>query len=66
MSIRKYTGQMIEIVYQDRGGRLTQRLVRVCAVHADKVHAFDLGKRAPRVFCMDRILAVRPVTGRAS
>lgn len=66
MSIRKYTGQTIEIVYQDRGGRLTQRRIRVRAVRADKVYAFDLGKREPRVFCAARILALQPVSRHAS
>jgi predicted DNA-binding transcriptional regulator YafY len=66
MSIRKYTGQTIEMVYQDRGGRLTQRRIRVRAVRADKVYAFDLNKREPRVFCMERILAIQPVTRHVS
>ena len=60
MAILKYVGQTIEMIYQDRSGRLTQRRIRVLAVEGGKVRAYDLDKRAPRVFDADRVLAVQP------
>ena len=61
MSILKYVGRTIEIIYQDRSGRLTQRQIRVLAAESGKIRAYDMGKRAPRVFEAERILAAQPV-----
>jgi len=66
MAIFKYVGRTIEMIYQDRSGRLTQRRIRVLAAEDGKIHAYDLDKRAPRVFDANRVLAVQPGPGSGS
>lgn len=66
MFILKYVGRTIEMIYQDRSGCFTQRCVRVLAAEGGKVRAYDLDKRAPRVFETERILAVQLVKHRVS
>lgn len=61
----KYLHRIVTIIYQDRHGQLTQRRIRVQAFDDGRVRAYDLGKRAPRVFDVDRILAVQPEAMRA-
>lgn len=61
----KYIGRIVEIIYQDRAGKLSQRRIRVQDVDDGKVRAIDLVKNAPRVFDVDRILSALPVVGRA-
>jgi predicted DNA-binding transcriptional regulator YafY len=57
----KYIGRPVSIIYQDRSGNITQRRIVVHAISNGRVRAYDLDKRAPRVFDAGRILAVRPV-----
>ncbi|SFI54538.1 hypothetical protein SAMN02799624_01302 [Paenibacillus sp. UNC496MF] len=57
---QKYVGTVVTMIYCDRSGRITQRRIRVDAVQGDRVKAFDMEKRAPRVFRVARILAVMP------
>jgi predicted DNA-binding transcriptional regulator YafY len=59
--MEKYAGRRAEMIYQDKNGKLTHRRIHVQSVSRNKVRAFDLNKRAPRVFEVDRILAVVPV-----
>lgn len=61
MSIHKHIGRAIEMIYEDRRGRLTYRHIRVLAADNGKIRAYDLDKRALRVFDAGRILAMRPV-----
>ncbi len=63
--IDKYVGQMIEIIYLDRNNKLTQRKIHVTSIKEGVVKAFCLDQRAPRVFVLDRILAIVPVRSRA-
>lgn len=56
----KYVGAIVAMIYLDRNGRITQRRIRVKDVQGGLVHAYDLTKRAPRVFQAARILAVLP------
>ncbi|QHW30135.1 hypothetical protein GZH47_04290 [Paenibacillus rhizovicinus] len=56
----KYVGAIVAMIYLDRSGRITQRRIRVNAVQGGLVHAYDLEKRAPRVFHTAHILAVSP------
>jgi len=59
--MQKYIGRNIDIIYQDRHGQLTKRRIRISAVGADKILAYDYDRRAPRVFRRDNILAVELV-----
>jgi len=63
IKIEKYIGRVIEIIYQAKDGQLTQRRISVRSVISGKVRAFDVDKRAPRVFEVDRILSAMPVRG---
>jgi predicted DNA-binding transcriptional regulator YafY len=62
----KYIGRIVEIIYQGKEGQITQRVIRVRRIHDNKVAAYDIQKRAPRVFEISRILATRLVTRNAS
>ncbi|GAB6990102.1 hypothetical protein [Paenibacillus pini] len=57
----KYIGQILEIVYMDRKGRITQRRIEVKAIRGQIVRAKCLLTGAPRVFRLDSILAWQPV-----
>lgn len=57
--MKKYIGRTVDIIYQDRHGQFSRRRVRVIAVQDNAVRAFDLVKRAPRVFRLDNILAAQ-------
>ncbi|WP_239617138.1 WYL domain-containing protein [Cohnella mopanensis] len=62
----KYIGQIVQIIYQDAKGKITQRTIRIRKIVDGKVFAYDLEKRAPRPFRMDRILSHFPVSFHAS
>jgi hypothetical protein len=66
MSIDKYVGRLVRIVYVDGRQRFSQRTVRIVQVEGGTVRAFDIEKRQPRSFRSDRILAVEPVMPHAS
>ncbi|WP_372663254.1 hypothetical protein [Cohnella sp.] len=57
----KYIGQVVQIIYQDAKGQITQRTIRVRRIVDGKVLAYDFDKQAPRPFMIDRILALKPV-----
>lgn len=62
--IDKYVGRLVEIIYQDSKGLITQRIVTVRSVGAGRARVYDAGKRAFRTLALDRILAVLPADGR--
>lgn len=64
--LRKYqsTGQPIELIYLDRNGKTSQRMVRILKISGDRVKAYCLTKRGPRLFVIESILAVQPVVKR--
>lgn len=64
--INKYVGRRVEIIYQDGKGQLSQRIVTVQSVADGHAKVYDAAKRGYRTLCLDRILAVMPVTGRRS
>lgn len=57
----EYIGQIVQIIYQDAKGKITQRTIRVNRIIDGKIHAYDIDKRAPRPFRIDRMLAVQKV-----
>ncbi|MBB6675508.1 hypothetical protein [Cohnella nanjingensis] len=57
----RYVGRTVEMIYLDRQGRITQRIVQVRRIQGGRVLGWDVNKRAPRSFDADRILAVRTV-----
>ncbi|MGQ8873987.1 hypothetical protein [Paenibacillus sp. TSA_86.1] len=60
----KYVGQLVELVYMDRAGQITQRQIRVNSVRGGMIRASDGKEGAPRTFLEQNILAWRPVTDR--
>jgi len=64
--LRKYLSadQPIELIYMDRNGKTSQRVVRLLEIKGKSFKAYDLTKRAPRVFAIDSILAIQPVVKR--
>lgn len=64
MSIDKYVGRMIMIVYVDKKDRFSKRTIRVMKIKGRMVLAFDLARNEPRQFETERILAAEPVSSR--
>lgn len=59
--MQKYTGHIIEIIYLGQHGNITQRRIEVHSVTEAIIKAHCMQRNAPRVFRIDRILAVKPV-----
>lgn len=55
MQIRN--GQMIEIVYMDKSGSISQRKIEVLGIRDGRIRAHCLTAGAPRVFIVANILA---------
>ncbi|QTH45924.1 hypothetical protein J4772_16730 [Cohnella sp. LGH] len=66
MSIAKYIGRTIVIVYMDKKERISKRTIRVIRIDAGTVYAFDTSCNGPRRFAVERILAAQPVIVHAS
>ena len=62
MTIERSVGRIIELIYQDSKGNITQRQIRVGQVGQGMLRGFDTVKHAYRTFALDRILASRPVS----
>lgn len=61
----KYIGRIVEIIYMDRSGKITQRRIEVRAIKGGLMRAYCLQHQAPRVFIIEQILAVRPTRSKA-
>lgn len=59
--LQKYIDTTVEIIYMDRNGNFTQRKIQIRSVAEPFVKAICLEQRAPRLFRIERILAVRPL-----
>ncbi|OME62314.1 hypothetical protein BSK59_02260 [Paenibacillus odorifer] len=54
-------GQTVEIVYEDKSGKITQRKLEVLGIRDGRIRATCLSTCAPRVFLVSNILAWQPV-----
>lgn len=54
-------GQSVEIIYEDKSGSITQRIIAVRAVQEGTIRATDLANNQPRTFKAANILAWTPV-----
>ncbi|QSF42635.1 hypothetical protein [Paenibacillus tianjinensis] len=54
-------GQTVEIVYQAKDGKITQRKIEILGIRDGRIRATCLTSDAPRVFLADNILAWRLV-----
>ena len=61
--MERYVGRTVEIINMDGSGLFTQRTIVPLAVRGDAAYAYCCRKRAPRLFKLDRILAVAPASG---
>ncbi|WP_247681503.1 hypothetical protein [Paenibacillus sp. Marseille-P2973] len=59
--VEKYIGKLLEIIYIDRAGNVSQRRIEVHAVKGDLVRATCLKTGEPRAFRKSNILAYAPV-----
>lgn len=57
MSIDKYVGCTVKIVYVDRRNQITQRNIEVREVRDGYVRAICLKSKGPRIFLVSSILA---------
>lgn len=57
--MHKYIGNVIEIIYMDRKGKITQRKIEVLAVKDGRVRAKCLQSGSPRVFLESNILSMK-------
>ncbi|NGZ73921.1 hypothetical protein [Saccharibacillus alkalitolerans] len=56
----KYIGEVVEIVYMDKEGNLTQRRIEVHGIRGELVYSTCLASGERRTFRRDRILACSP------
>jgi predicted DNA-binding transcriptional regulator YafY len=56
-TLKKWIGQTVEIIYQDKLGNITQRKIEIHGFKNGLVRASCLTTGSPRVFRMDSILA---------
>lgn len=54
-------GQTIEIIYQDKAGKISQRNIDIMGMRNGRIRATCLTTGAPRVFLVANILAWQPV-----
>lgn len=53
--------ERIEIIYMNKKGAISQRMIRVLAVSERTVHAYCYSKKECRTFHIDNILSMAPV-----
>ena len=56
----KYIGEVVEIVYMDKNGHLSQRRIEIHGIRGELVYSTCLTSGERRTFRQDRILACRP------
>ncbi|MGG1661144.1 WYL domain-containing protein [Brevibacillus sp. NRS-1366] len=58
--------QLIRVIYLGNNGQTTIRVIRPLEVEGNRLKAYCLTRRGPRVFAINNILAIEPmVNGRA-
>jgi predicted DNA-binding transcriptional regulator YafY len=60
-TLHKYLGCIVEIVYVDRDGKITQRRIEVRGIKENLVRAYCLTQKGPRIFKIENILAAAPI-----
>lgn len=53
-------GQLIDIMYMAKDGKISKRLVKIIKITGDTMQAYCFIKRAKRTFIIDNVLAVVP------
>jgi len=60
MDLRKYVGRIVEVIYQDNKGDITQRQVHINRVTNSYIFVFCMAAHAPRTLSIGHILAIEP------
>lgn len=63
--LKRYAGRQVHIIYWDRKGAMTQRRIWIQTVDDMLLCAYCCERKAPRVFAVNRVLAVFPAYGEA-
>ncbi|PAD73655.1 hypothetical protein [Paenibacillus campinasensis] len=63
--MKKYIGEVIELIYVDRKDTITQRKIRLQGIRNNLIRATCLNTNQPRVFRMDNVLSWAPAKGAA-
>jgi hypothetical protein len=63
--LERYIGRIVELIYLDRRGTFTKRIVQLHSLHEGIAKVFCHERRAPRTLKVENILAVLPVMRRA-
>ncbi|MCL6602521.1 MAG: hypothetical protein K6T94_06540 [Paenibacillus sp.] len=58
--MKMHVGQIVEIVYMDKAGKITQRKIEIKNMRDGMLRATCLTTDSPRIFRMDNILAWQP------
>ncbi|WP_438350440.1 hypothetical protein ACP8HI_07235 [Paenibacillus sp. FA6] len=56
----KYIGQVVEIIYMDQSGKITQRRIQVNAIRNGLIKATCFKTGSPRTFSLNNVLAWQP------
>lgn len=60
-NMKMQIGQTLEIIYEDKSGKITQRQIEVCEIKNGRIRAICFTSDAPRVFIMSNILSWMPI-----
>ncbi|WP_047154112.1 hypothetical protein [Aneurinibacillus tyrosinisolvens] len=60
LNFLSYLGRVVEIIYIDRNGKLTQRRIRLISVADGYVRGYCFTRKATRYFSVRNILALIP------
>ncbi|MNO34250.1 hypothetical protein D3C76_242810 [compost metagenome] len=55
-------GQIVEIVYMDKAGKITQRKIEIKGIRDGRIRASCMNTGAPRVFLTSSILAWQAIS----
>ncbi|WP_168121936.1 WYL domain-containing protein [Paenibacillus sp. HB172176] len=61
MSMDKWIGRKVMIIYLDQQQHVSQRVIRILKFENGILHAYDESKRLPRTFRGERVLAMEQV-----
>ncbi|UVI32308.1 hypothetical protein [Paenibacillus spongiae] len=61
MSVEKYVGRIVRIVYMDRHSRISERIIQIKAVRDGQIKAYCMTTGGPRVFHVHNVLAYEVV-----
>jgi hypothetical protein len=57
MSLEKYVGRLVTIVYIDRNNRISQRTIQIHSVRNGVIRAYCMTSGGPRIFHVCNVLA---------